>query len=131
MQIVACCRLFAGVWLVVKNSFAVRDPYFDFSSDHMPFPNNFRGLKKKNALPTDRRTDQPTDQTTNGQTDPHIEMRGRIQKLCCSATLPFGLRSDFPFSIRFFFFVNLLEFTRIIPVFTVFVNGLRTDGCKN
>ena len=54
---VVYCRLFAGILQIVYRLFAVRDPYFDFSSDHMPFPNNFRGLKKKNALPTDRRTD--------------------------------------------------------------------------
>ena len=55
------CRLFAVILQVVNRLFAVRDPYIDFSSDHMPFPNNFRGLKKKTRY---RRTSGLTDRQT-------------------------------------------------------------------
>ena len=58
---VVYCRLFAGILQVVYRLFAVRNPYIDFSSDHMPFPNNFRGLKKKTRY---RRTSVLTDRQT-------------------------------------------------------------------
>ena len=38
---------------VICRLFAVRDPYLDFYYDSVPFPLNFRGLKKKRERPTD------------------------------------------------------------------------------
>ena len=64
------CRLFVADCLqVVCRLFVVRDPYRDFSNISMLFLLHFRSLKKNV---------QPTDGQTDGQTDPHIKMRGRI-----------------------------------------------------
>ena len=53
------------------------EPYFDCDSDFinfMPFPLKIRNLKKNTQW-----MDQPqTDGPPIGQTDPHMEMRGRI-----------------------------------------------------
>ena len=57
---------------------------FYFFVMFLRFPNDMHEEKrsffelKKNALPTNRRTDRPTDGPTDGRTDPLIEMRGRI-----------------------------------------------------
>ena len=68
---------------------AVKEQCFNFSNDSMLFVINFRDLKKRGMDvltdgptdgPTDRRTDRRTDEPKGGQTDPYIEMRGRILK---------------------------------------------------
>ena len=57
--------------IVFQGLFAVKDPYLGFFNDSMMFSLNFRSLKK-------RVTDPRMDGWTDGQTDPDIEMRGRI-----------------------------------------------------